>query len=76
MKKINYSNYEITILWQPELWQHHTYCFSQLPEVFNPGVKKWIDPYGASSERIIEQVNRCPSGALTFIRSEKKNENG
>jgi putative redox protein len=76
MKKIKYSNDEITVVWQPELCQHSTYCFSQLPEVFNPRVRKWINPYGSSSERIIEQVNSCPSGALTFTRSEKNNENG
>jgi len=75
MKKIKYSNDEITVVWQPELCQHYTYCFSQLPEVFNPGVRKWIDPKGASTERIIEQVKRCPSGALTFIRKDKNNEN-
>ena len=75
MKKIQYSNKEMTIVWQPELCQHYAYCFSQLPEVFNPGVRKWIDPYGASSERIIEQVNMCPSGALTFIMRMKNNKN-
>ncbi|MEI6748714.1 MAG: (4Fe-4S)-binding protein [Bacteroidota bacterium] len=75
MKKIKYSNDEITVIWQPELCQHYAYCFSQQPEVFNPGVGKWIDPYGANSERIIEQVNRCPSGALSYTRREKINEN-
>jgi len=37
MKKINYTNDEITVVWQPELCWHSTLCFTQLPEVFNPG---------------------------------------
>jgi putative redox protein len=67
MKKINYKNNEITVVWQPELCWHTGICFSQLPEVFNPAIKKWIDPEAAGSERIIEQVKKCPSGALTFF---------
>lgn len=66
-KKINYTNGEITVVWKPELCQHSTRCFTQLPEVFNPRVRKWVDAEGAPSERIIEQVKKCPSGALTFF---------
>ena len=65
-KVINYGNEEITVVWKPELCQHSTRCFTQLPEVFNPKIKKWIDVNGASPEKIIEQVKKCPSGALTI----------
>ncbi|MGH2647740.1 MAG: (4Fe-4S)-binding protein [Ginsengibacter sp.] len=68
-KKINYSNDEITIVWKSELCQHSQRCFTQLPEVFNPKIKKWIDPNGATSEKIIEQVKKCPSGALSIIKN-------
>jgi len=70
-KKLEYTNGEITVVWKPEFCQHSTRCFTQLPEVFNPRVKKWIDANGASSERILEQVKKCPSGALTiFLNSD------
>jgi putative redox protein len=65
-KKINYGNEEITVVWKPELCQHSTRCFTQLPEVFNPKNKKWVDVNAASPEKIIEQVKNCPSGALTI----------
>ncbi len=66
-KTIRYDNEEITVLWKPEFCQHSTRCWKQLPEVFKPTIKKWIDPNGAPAERIHEQVNRCPSGALEFM---------
>ena len=68
-KTIKYGNEEITVLWKPELCQHSTRCWKQLPQVFKPSEKKWIDPNGAPAERIREQINHCPSGALVFIRN-------
>jgi putative redox protein len=66
-KTIKYGNNEITVLWKPEFCQHSTRCWKQLPQVFNPSTRKWINPDGAPSERIAEQVKRCPSGALVFL---------
>jgi putative redox protein len=65
-KTVLYSNKDIAVVWKPELCQHSTRCFKGLPEVFDPKVKKWINPDGASNERIIEQVKHCPSGALSI----------
>ncbi len=69
--KINYSNEEITVVWQPHLCTHSTHCFKELPAVFNPLQKKWVDVNGASADSIIVQVKRCPSGALSFISHKK-----
>lgn len=66
-KTIRYGNEEITVLWKPEFCQHSTRCWKQLPQVFKPSIKKWIDPNGAPAERIQEQVLHCPSGALEFL---------
>ncbi len=65
-KTIKYANGEITVGWKPDFCQHSTRCWTRLPEVFKPSEKKWIDPDGASAERIDQQVKECPSGALTF----------
>jgi uncharacterized Fe-S cluster protein YjdI len=64
-----YSNGEITIYWQPGICIHSKICWQQatgLPEVFNPSEKPWIKPEAATTERIVEQVKKCPSGALSF----------
>jgi len=71
-KKIRYSNGEITVVWKPEFCQHSGRCWGQLPEVFDYKKKKWINPNGASSEKIIEQLKKCPSGALSFFHNQEK----
>lgn len=71
-KVIKYANEEITVFWKPEFCQHSTRCWTQLPTVFKPTLKKWIEPDGASAERIAEQVRRCPSGALQFEYNKKE----
>ncbi len=64
----HYSNDEITVVWKSGLCQHSCNCWKGLHEVFNPKASPWINIYGAESERIVEQVSKCPSGALSIIR--------
>ena len=61
-----YTNGEITVVWQPDLCIHSTCCFIDLQEVFDPEKRPWVNPLGASTEKIIAQVERCPSGALSY----------
>lgn len=65
----HYTNGEITVVWQPDVSIHSRLCFSGLPGVFNPANRPWVTIDGASTERIVDQVNACPSGALSFIVS-------
>lgn len=69
-KAKKYTNGEITIIWKPEICIHSTLCWKGaegLKQVFNPSERPWIKPEGADTERIIAQINKCPSGALSFI---------
>lgn len=61
-----YSNGEVTIVWQPAKCIHSTLCFRSLPQVFNPQQRPWVKVEAASTERLIEQVKSCPSGALSY----------
>ena len=67
---MKYSNEDITIIWKPKMCENSTICWKQLGEVFKPGQHPWIQMEGSTTERIKEQVNRCPSGALSFIKKE------
>ena len=63
-KTHSYTNGEITVEWRPELCKHAARCATQLPQVFNPAAKPWVNMDGATSREIVEQVARCPTGAL------------
>ena len=66
-KAFKYSNGEVTIVWQPDLCIHSGRCVKGLPEVFKPKEKPWIIPEVATTEKIITQVKKCPSGALRYV---------
>ncbi len=61
-----YTNGEVTIVWKPNECIHSTICFKGLGEVFDPRKRPWITPEGANTDKIIEQVKKCPSGALSY----------
>jgi len=63
-----YTNNEITVAWKPGLCKHAARCATQLPQVFNPAMKPWVKMDGATSKEIIEQVSRCPTGALSIVK--------
>lgn len=66
-----YSNGEITVIWKPGVCIHSGKCVQGLSEVFNVSARPWINIDGASTDRIIKQVEQCPSGALSYVRNEK-----
>ncbi len=61
-----YTNGEVTIVWKPDLCIHSENCFHGLPRVFDPNKRPWIDAKGADSNTIVDQIKKCPSGALSF----------
>jgi uncharacterized Fe-S cluster protein YjdI len=67
-----YSNGEVTIVWQSALCQHSANCVRGLPGVFNGKASPWINAQGATTKEIIAQVQKCPSGALsTYLNADK-----
>jgi len=71
MTEKRYTNGEITVVWKPEICIHSKLCWRGLPEVFAPQERPWIKPEGAATERIAGQVDKCPSGALSYFYNEE-----
>jgi len=71
VQTIHYSNNEITVVWKPDLCIHSGNCVRGLGKVFDPRRKPWIDLSQADSAAIIEQVKKCPSGALSIEEGKK-----
>lgn len=67
-----YSNEEITVVWKPKVCIHSAVCFRGLPGVFNPKIKPWVTIEGGSSEEIMAQIDKCPSGALSYYRNDSE----
>lgn len=67
-KEVKYTNGEVTVLWRPEVCKHSGRCVSQLPGVFDVNKHPWINMQGASSTEIIEQVKKCPTGAISVLQ--------
>lgn len=70
-----YSNGEVTIVWKPGSCIHSKICWNGLPEVFNPRERPWIKPEAATTQQLIDQVSKCPSGALSYFMNGEETEN-
>ncbi len=64
--KHNYTKDELTIYWEPEKCAHVGTCARGMPEVFRPKERPWVQPESASAQQIADQIDQCPSGALSY----------
>ena len=63
---------ELTVIWQPKKCTHAGICVKMLPKVYNPKERPWCKPENATVEDLINEINECPSGALSYeLNSEK-----
>lgn len=68
----HYTNGEITVTWKPDKCIHSAACISGLPGVFDVDRNPWIDMKAGVTADIAAQVDKCPSGALTWRRNDAK----
>jgi uncharacterized Fe-S cluster protein YjdI len=61
-----YKNDTLIVRYDPKICIHAGECVRGLPSVFDISKKPWIDVNGALPAATIEQVNQCPSGALSY----------
>lgn len=72
METHEYTNGEITGIWQPKKCIHAAICVKSLPQVYNPKEKPWLKPENATSAELKNQIDLCPSGALSYQFNTKK----
>ena len=65
-----YKTDELTILWKPKTCIHAGECVRRLPKVYKPKEKRWVQPENASTQELTDQINHCPSGALSYRLNE------
>lgn len=70
--KNSYRNTDITVTYNPRCCANSGICAKQLSEVFRQSVIPWINLDGATTDLIINQINKCPSGALQFELNKKE----
>lgn len=70
----HYTNGEVTITWKPDTCIHSRICWTQLRAVFDPTQRPWIKMEGADTQAIIDQVRKCPSGALSYAWNNEKGD--
>lgn len=73
-RRDNYGGKQITIHDNRAICAHAGRCTDGLSSVFKLKQEPWIDPDGATAEKIIETINRCPSGALSYSVDDVENK--
>lgn len=66
IKTIQYKKDNFIINWKPEICQHAGICVKMLPQVYNPKDRPWVNLENASVEELKNQIDKCPSGALSY----------
>ena len=72
-KTKEYTNGEVTIVWEAEKCIHSAICVRGLPNVFKPKERPWITIDAAGTDDLVKQVKACPSGALSYYMNAEGN---
>ena len=72
--KMQYKNENITIHWDQSKCIHAGVCVKSLPNVYNPKERQWVKIENASNEELKAQIDKCPSGALSYTLNKNKDK--
>lgn len=64
------SNEDITVTYEPRLCIHAEKCAKGLSNVFRTDVLPWINLDAGETQKIIQQIKQCPSGALQYCQND------
>lgn len=61
---------EITVTYQPRRCTHVGECLRRAPKVFNTWEQPWVQVENGTVKDIVEAIERCPTGALHYERTD------
>ncbi|HEX4822788.1 MAG TPA: (4Fe-4S)-binding protein [Candidatus Polarisedimenticolaceae bacterium] len=67
-RRQSYSAPGITVTFDPDVCKHSGVCLRTLPAVFDIRRQHWVRPESASVDEVAAAIERCPSGALRYVR--------
>ena len=70
-RRQTYETPEIIVTFDPDVCIHSGTCVRGLPDVFDIKRKHWIRPELQAPDVVAQQIERCPSGALQYVRKTK-----
>lgn len=73
-KTKEYSNGEVTIVWEAEKCIHSAICVKNSPNVFKPKDRPWVKIDAAATDELVTTVKKCPSGALSYYMSNESDQ--
>lgn len=65
-----YTGEGITVHWDASRCIHAERCSSGAPDVFDRDARPWVRPDRASAAEIAAVIDTCPSGALSYTRTD------
>jgi uncharacterized Fe-S cluster protein YjdI len=68
----HYAKDDLTVTFDPRVCVHSGVCVRGLYDVFDVAKRPWVNLAAAPAEQIVDQVKRCPSGALQFSLAASK----
>ncbi len=65
-KKVEYTNGELTLYGSRKCASNAGICVKMLPNGLPPKERPWVQIENATTEELIAQISKCPSGALSY----------
>lgn len=69
-KSVDYEGAKVDVRWDGKLCIHVGECGRSECSLFEGGRKPWCDPDQATTDEVVEVVERCPTGALSYTRKD------
>lgn len=68
MASKDYTTDGLTVHWNSDKCIHAAECVKNARNVFQPKDKPWVKLENGTNEEVINAIDKCPSGALSYTK--------